>query len=226
MDPDGRFFWENKNIQEARREASFIEGATVRLVDGKYGKDAQIVSADGQVLSTKPATVTNQGGFFSNLIRTADEGGRAHAGNTGTSDYNTKEDYSAAVTAIGVIIAVGTLGSSVPAEAGFGAFLKSNWATIAGLLSTTDDALGESNESFAQSLFDSNLYKGSISGIKALISIINISKDFKTLQKNIDNSSNEALKAFLTTDAGVNFLNTLKEAYDIYQRAMQETEEK
>lgn len=109
VDPDGRWPWENENIQKARIEAARING-TVQFTDGQYGKDAVIYLSNGEQGLTYYATESNQRSAFENIVRTADKGGHADPFNIGTttvSDVRAVADYCEAVSDVCDATAVG-----------------------------------------------------------------------------------------------------------------------
>lgn len=83
IDPDGRAPWGNENIRDARTFASTSEpGYEVKLIDGKYGQDAQVVqTSTGKVVYEKPATPSNQRSAIGNICSL----GRADGFNIGTT---------------------------------------------------------------------------------------------------------------------------------------------
>lgn len=169
VDPDGRWIWENKNIQEARYYADYW-GCSVNLVDGKYGKDAQVVSSNGTVILTKQATVGNQHSAFENIINTLDEGGTSHIGGT---SYVTKQDIAVATGVVGVITGGATLVTSATVAAGTA-------ITVGGILNSIDDiGTNAKGESFLQQQVNTETGKNIVGGMKETITILNLRSDIK-----------------------------------------------
>lgn len=196
MDPDGRWIWENKNIQEARHYASDW-GCSVRLVDGKYGKDAQIVNAHGDVIDTKPATAGNQHCAFVNIVNTLDEGGISHAGGT---TYTTKQDVAVATGVVGV------LSGGIALEAAGGITLTNGLITGAGILNSADDiGTNAKGESFLQQQCSTETGKNIVGGVKNAVGIITTGSDISTILT----SSNTYKKLISVSDMVNNAVNTI-----------------
>lgn len=195
VDPDGRWIWENKNIQEARHYASDW-GCSVRLVDGKYGKDAQIVNAHGDVIDTKPATAGNQHCAFVNIVNTLDEGGISHAGGT---TYTTKQDVAVATGVIGVIsggMALEAAGTTAVGTA----------VTVAGMLNSADDiGTNTKGESLLQQQSTTETGKNIVGGVKNAVGIITTGSDISTILT----SSNTYKKLISVSDMVNNAVNTI-----------------
>lgn len=168
MDPDGRWPWENDNIQRARNDASNI-GGSVNLVQGEYGIDAQILNNRGEVVNTRYATAGNQKTPLRNFVETLDKGGYSHAG--GTTDITT-QDVAVATGVIGVI----TGGMALAA----GTSVTGAIVTASGIANSIDDiGINTMGESLLQQHF--GFASQVINGTKLSITTTTIINDFITI---------------------------------------------
>ena len=176
VDPDGNAPWENENIRDARKFVATSEpGYEVRLVDGTYGQDAQVVhTSTGKVVYEKVATPSNQRTAIGNICSP----GHADGFNLGTT---TKQDIAVATGVIGVItggmaLAGGALiVGSVNAVEGI--------ASVAGILSSIDDiGTNTRGESLLQQNIGSETGKLVTSVLKSGISVINFRFSYRTLK--------------------------------------------
>ena len=200
VDPDGRWPWENENIQKARNDASNI-GGSVNLVQGEYGIDAQILNNRGEVVNTRYATAGNQKTPLRNFVETIDKGGYAHAG--GTTNI-TQQDVAVATGVIGGITGGMALagGTSVT-----GAIV-----TASGIANSADDiGTNVHGESFVQQCVNTQPGKIAVGITKTIVSGLGIRNDINTLR---DVGSSIIQKTISAADLFNSFVNNLNALFN------------
>ena len=167
VDPDGNWPWENRNVRNARRIASEVNGQFQRwegqngqtyasVTTTSYGEDGFTITAD----VCRP-TAQNQHNVVWNLLESIDvKEGHSDGANAG---YINKQDVKVGFGIMGVLaggMTTLTTGGSI--------------ITSLGMANSMDDALtNERNESLSQRLCDTE-QKDVLNGVKNILSIVSL----------------------------------------------------